>query len=163
MKQAGLDDDSEWLEDHVVANLNRGFVIRRVEDAKAREAPKMKKKVPAKRKVKLEPTGEKESKKKKKKRVEAQEEEEKMDEDGSMVDDADENSPIMETVDAESDDESAIDLDRLTAEMMGEKDDDEEEDDDDDEDDEEEENDEDDEEEDDGEEEEDSEEEAEFD
>ena len=28
LKQAGLEEDSAWLEDHVVTNLNRDFVIR---------------------------------------------------------------------------------------------------------------------------------------
>ena len=54
-----------------MTNLNRDFVIRRVDDAKAREAPKTKKPTAAKRKVKSEPTS---KKAKKKKRVEEEDE-----------------------------------------------------------------------------------------
>mmetsp|Transcript_17604 Transcript_17604/g.31988 ORF Transcript_17604/g.31988 Transcript_17604/m.31988 type:complete len:286 (+) Transcript_17604:779-1636(+) len=129
LKQAGLEEDSEWLEDHVVTNLNRDFVIRRVEDAKAREAPKTKKQKSSsgvKRKVKSEPTG---KKSKKKKRVEPKEEEEE-EEDGSDVDDADEAS-AMESVDAESvddaDGDDVVSLSRLTAAMEDDDDDDSEE------------------------------------
>ena len=65
-KQAGLEEDSQWLEDHVVSHLNRDFVIKRIEDAKAREAPKTKKAAGAKkRKIKSEPKSKKSKKKKK--------------------------------------------------------------------------------------------------
>lgn len=113
LKQAGLEDDSEWLEDHVVSNLNRDFVIRRVEDAKAREAPKTAKKPSgAKRKVKSEQTTSKKSKKKKRAELEEENDSE-----------ADEGS-VMESVDADEsmdeDGEDVISLDRLTAKMKEE-------------------------------------------
>lgn len=111
LKQAGLEEDSEWLEDHVVSNLNRDFVIKRVEDAKAREAPKTKKKpAGAKRKVKSEPTS---KKSKKKKRIEEEENDSKGD-----------GASVMESVDADEymdeDGEDVVSLARLTAEMEDE-------------------------------------------
>jgi len=116
LKQAGLEEDSEWLEDHVVSNLNRDFGIRRVEDAKAREAPKTKKKAAGgdnKRRVKSEPTS---NKSKKKKRVIEPEEE-----DDSDVDDGADEASVMESVDADEsmdeDGEDVISLARLTADM----------------------------------------------
>jgi hypothetical protein len=78
LKQSGLDDESEWLENHVVSNLNRDFVIKRVEDAKAREAPKTKK---VKRVVKAEKSSTKARKKRAKVEVEIE----------SDVDDDDDN------------------------------------------------------------------------
>ena len=43
LKQLKLEQDSEWLQDKVVVNLNRDFKIIDTEGAKAREAPKKKK------------------------------------------------------------------------------------------------------------------------
>jgi hypothetical protein len=114
LKQSGLDEDSKWLESHVVSNLNRDFIITRVNDAKAREAPKTKKKSSggAKRKVKLE-----ESKsKKKKKRVDLDER------NGSDVDDdADEGSVVEvdadESTDDDDDGDDVVSLSKLTADM----------------------------------------------
>lgn len=114
LKQSGLEEDSEWLEDHVVTNLNRDFVIKSVEDARAREAPK-KKSSAAKRKVKSEPK----EKKSKKKKVKTEKEDK--DDVGSEADDgANDGDSVMENVDADESDEDgedAISLDRLTAEM----------------------------------------------
>ena len=84
LKQSGLDDESEWLENHVVSNLNRDFVIKRVEDAKAREAPKTKK---VKRVVKAEKSSSKARKKRAKLEIE------------SDVDDDDDNDIDEETDD----------------------------------------------------------------
>jgi len=110
LKQSGLDEDSEWLENHVVSNLNRDFIIKRVEDAKAREAPKTKKKPSggAKRKVKSENS---KSDKTKKKRVDI---------DKKNDEDADEGSVMEVDADESMDDddgEDVISLSRLTAEM----------------------------------------------
>jgi hypothetical protein len=113
LKQSGLDEDSEWLESHIVSNLNRDFIITRVNDAKAREAPKTKKKLSggAKRKVKLEDS----KSKKKKKRVDIDER------NGSDVDDdADEDSVIEVDADESTDDDDGDDvvsLSKLTADM----------------------------------------------
>ena len=114
LKQSGLDEDSEWLENHVVSNLNRDFIIKRVEDAKAREAPKTKKTSSggAKRKVKSENS---KSDKTKKKRVDIDDKNDRDD-----VDDADEGSVMEVDADESMDDddgEDAISLSRLTAEM----------------------------------------------
>jgi hypothetical protein len=114
LKQSGLDEDSEWLENHVVSNLNRDFIIKRVEDAKAREAPKTKKTSSggAKRKVKSENS---KSDKTKKKRVDIDDKNDRDD-----VDDADEGSVLEVDADESMDDddgEDAISLSRLTAEM----------------------------------------------
>lgn len=111
LKQSGLDEDSEWLENHVVSNLNRDFNIKRVEDAKAREAPKKKQKSSggAKRKVKSEHS----KSKPKKKRVELEEDSDVDD------DDADEDSAVEVDADDSMDDdgEDVISLSKLTAEM----------------------------------------------
>jgi hypothetical protein len=112
LKQSGLDDDSEWLENHVVSNLNRDFIIKRVEDAKAREAPKTKKKSSggAKRKVKSEI-----SFKTKKKRVDIDERN-----DRGVDDDVDEDSVMEIDADESMDDddgEDVISLSKLTAEI----------------------------------------------
>ncbi len=114
LKQSGLDEDSEWLEDHVVSNLNRDFIIKRVEDAKAREAPNTKKTSSggAKRKVKSEHS---KSDKTKKKRVDIDEKNDRDDDD-----DAGEGSVMEVDADESMDDddgEDAISLSRLTAEM----------------------------------------------
>ena len=50
LKQLKLEQDSEWLQDKVVVNLNRDFKIIDTEGAKAREAPKKKKKAVKKEK-----------------------------------------------------------------------------------------------------------------
>lgn len=139
MKQAGLEEDSQWLEDHVVSHLNRDFVIKRIEDAKAREAPKTKKSTGGtKRKIKSEPTKSKKSKKKKKIEL-SEEDDEEEDESSNDSELDDDEEGTMESVDADEsmdeDGDEAIDLDKLTAEMGEEE---EEEDSDDDEDDEEE-------------------------
>ena len=121
LKQAGLEKDSVWLEDHVVPILNRGFVIRKVEAAKNREAPK-KTSSGAKRKVKSEPNG---KKIKKEKRAKPKNEDENVsDNEGS------DGSCAIQSVDAESvndaDDDDVVSLSRLTAEMEEDEDDDEE-------------------------------------
>jgi len=119
LKQAGLGGDSEWIEDHVVTNVNRDFVIKRVEDAKAREAPKTKKKSGAKkRKVKSESTVGKKNIKKTR-RAEPDKDEE---EDASDADNADGEASVMESVNAESvgdedGDDDVVSLSRLTAHM----------------------------------------------
>ncbi|KAL3799646.1 hypothetical protein ACHAW5_004517 [Stephanodiscus triporus] len=110
LKQSGLDEDSEWLENHVVSNLNRDFNIKRVEDAKAREAPKKKQKLSggAKRKVKSEHS----KSKPKKKRVE-------LEEDSNIDDDSNDDSAVEVDADDSVDDdgEDVISLSKLTAEM----------------------------------------------
>jgi len=63
LKQLKLEQDSEWLQDKVVVNLNRDFKIIDTEGAKAREAPKKKKAV---KKEKKEGKGTKRVKKEKK-------------------------------------------------------------------------------------------------
>ena len=83
LKQSGLDDESEWLENHVVSNLNRDFVIKRVEDAKAREAPKTKK---VKRVVKAEKSSTKARKKRAKSDVDD-------DDDNDIDEDAEDKAP----------------------------------------------------------------------
>lgn len=126
LKQVGLEEESEWLEEHVVSNLSRDFKIKNVEDAKAREAPKRKPKKESstgakKRKVKSEPGVEKKQKKKKK-RVESEAEDE------SEGEDAEES--VMESVDADEsidDGSDVLDLERLTDDMQDDDDDDEEE------------------------------------
>ena len=123
LKQAGLEDESEWLEEHVVNNQNRDFVIKGVADAKAREAPKKKVKKEAgakKRKVKSEPGADKKKKAKKKKQRTAESDED---------DDDTQGDSVMESVDADEsmdEDGSVVDLDQLTADMEEEDDDDEE-------------------------------------
>ena len=107
LKQEGLEDEQEWLEDHIVANLGRDFTIKRVAAAKAKEAPKSKKKKSAgeKRKVKKEkPT------KSKKKRKKAPKEEEDSEAEGD-------EASIMESVDADAsmdDDESVVSLSKVS-------------------------------------------------
>ena len=86
LKQSGLDDESEWLENHVVSNLNRDFVIKRVEDAKAREAPKTKK---VKRVVKAE----KSSTKARKKRAKLEKSDVDDDDDNDIDEDAEDKAP----------------------------------------------------------------------
>jgi len=118
LKHVGLGGDSEWIEDHVVTNVNRDFVIKRVEDAKAREAPKTKNKSGAKkRKVKSEPTVGKNNIKKTR-----QAEPDEDDDDTSDADNADGEASVMESVNAESvgdvdGDDDVVSLSRLTAHM----------------------------------------------
>lgn len=102
LKQAGLVHESEWLENHIIANKNPDFVIKQVAQAKEREAPVSKKSAGSKRKAVTERS-------KKKKRVAPAEESDSDDCDGQSV---------IESVDACIDDDSnAISLSKLTAEM----------------------------------------------
>lgn len=102
LKQAGLVHESEWLENHIIANKNPDFVIKQVAQAKEREAPVSKKSAGSKRKAVTERS-------KKKKRVAPAEESDSDDGDGQSV---------IESVDACIDDDSdAISLSKLTAEM----------------------------------------------
>jgi hypothetical protein len=112
LKQSGLQQESEWLENHVVANLNPDFTIKRVAEARAREAPvPTKNKAGAKRKAALGQA------KLKKKRVVHDEGSE------SENDDADDDS-VIESVDGDDymdDDEDVISLSKLTADMDDEQ------------------------------------------
>ena len=102
LKQAGLVHESEWLENHIIANKNPDFVIKQVAQAKEREAPVSKKSAGSKRKAVTERS-------KKKKRVAPAEESDSDDCDGQSV---------IESVDACIDDDSdAISLSKLTAAM----------------------------------------------
>ena len=69
LKQAGFEDDSEWLEEHVVASLNRDFDIKKgdIQNAKEREAPKKKRNPAEKRKAKPKSSPKKKKKVKKEK------------------------------------------------------------------------------------------------
>jgi len=135
LKSAGLEEESAWLEEQVVAVHSRDFEIKtdQVENAMAMEAPKekktKKKAAGAKRKVKSEPS-KKDTKKKKKQKAEESEEEE--DEDEEEVNDSD---AVAEVVGGESDeegdsdeesegeeeseDDNGISLGNLTEEMGG--------------------------------------------
>ena len=106
LKSAGLEEESAWLEEQVVAVHSRDFEINtdEVENAMAMEAPKekkTKKAAGAKRKVKSEPS--KDAKKKKKKQKAEVEEEE---EDGEEMNDSD---AVAEVVNGESDEEGDSD------------------------------------------------------
>jgi hypothetical protein len=85
LKQSGLEDDSKWLGTHVVNSLDSDFVIKNVEQAKEREAPKAKKPKSAgsKRKVKKEHTEKK--KKVKKENGDASDAEEHNDDESEAV------------------------------------------------------------------------------
>jgi hypothetical protein len=134
LKLAGLENESSWLEEQVVAVHSRDFEIKtdQVENAMAREAPKekeTKKAAGAKRKVKTEPS--KRDTKKKEKKEQTSEESEEEDEEDYMNDsdavaevvggecdeegDSDEESEVEE----ESDDDNGISLGNLTEEMGG--------------------------------------------
>lgn len=111
LKQSGLQQESEWLENHVVANLNPDFTIKRVAEARAREAPvPTKNKAGAKRKAALGQAN------LKKKRVVP-------DEESESENDADDDS-VIESVDGDDfmdDDEDVISLSKLTADMNDEQ------------------------------------------
>jgi hypothetical protein len=111
LKQSGLQQESEWLENHVVANLNPDFTIKRVAEARAREAPvPTKNKAGAKRKAALGQAN------LKKKRV-------VHDEESESENDADDDS-VIESVDGDDfmdDDEDVISLSKLTADMNDEQ------------------------------------------
>ncbi len=103
LKQSGLKRESKWLENHIVANLNPDFSIKRVAEAREREAPKKKATAGTKRKAVQSST--------RKKRAVKEEE--------SGNDDDDDDS-VIESVDADDfmdDDEDVISLSKLTADM----------------------------------------------
>ena len=104
LKQSGLKRESKWLENRVVANLNPDFSIKRVAEAREREAPAPKKKAAgSKRKAVQSST--------KKKRAMMEEE--------SCNDDDDDDS-VIKSVDADDfmdDDEDVVSLSKLTADM----------------------------------------------
>ena len=121
LKSAGLEEESAWLEEQVVAVHSRDFDINtdEVENAMAMEAPKEKKTktkaAGAKRRVKSEPL--KDAKKKKKQKAEVEEEEEE----DEMMNDSD---AVAEVVDGESDDDDDEDSDEESEEDEEESDDD---------------------------------------
>ena len=120
MKASKLEEDQEWLEDHVVSNLTRSFTIENVEDAMAKEAPKKKKAAGTKRKVKSEPKEKKKKKSKRKKKEVDYEEEEDNDSDNET-----DGEPSL-SIDAEDsmdeDGSDVVDLEQLTAQMKEEDD-----------------------------------------
>ena len=135
LKSAGLEEESAWLEEQVVAVHSRDFEIKtdQVENAMAMEAPKekkTKKAAGAKRKVKSEPS-KKDTKKKKKKKQKAEEPEEEEGEEemndsdavAEVVDgesDEERDSDEESEDDEESDDDNGISLGNLTEEMGSE-------------------------------------------
>ena len=97
LKQAGLKEESIWLGKHVVTSQERDFVIKSIEKAQEREAPKKKTSSGSKRKVKEE-HAEKKNKKVKVKRV------------GEMDDEnvaSDDDDVSQENSDVESDESEA--------------------------------------------------------
>ena len=119
LKQIGLEEESVWLEEHVVTSLNRDFVIKRgdIQEAKEREAPKKKKSAVSKRKVKTEPV----SKKRKKTARKSDPEEASISEVDDDREDNDEESKGDDASNGESC-EDIISLGNLTDDM-GEEDD----------------------------------------
>ena len=95
LKQAGLKEESIWLGQHVVTSQERDFVIKSIEKAREREAPKKKTSTSSKRKVKEEPV------KKENKKIKAKCEEE---EENAASDDDDVS---QEQSDVESDESDA--------------------------------------------------------
>ena len=134
LKSAGLEEESAWLEEQVVAVHSRDFDINtdEVENAMAMEAPKERKKTKkeagAKRKVKSESSKDAKKKKKKKQKTEVEEEEEEeMDDsdavaevvDGESDEDVDSDEESEED-EEESDEDNGISLGNLTDEMGSE-------------------------------------------
>ncbi|KAL7455815.1 hypothetical protein ACHAWC_007336 [Mediolabrus comicus] len=133
LKSLGLEDESTWLEEQVVAVHSRDFEIKtdEVENAMAMEAPKERKKKAAgagsKRKVKSEPS-KKDKKKKKQKAEELEEEEDEEDEEMNDIDavaevvdgESDEEDDSNEDEEEDSDEDDGISLGNLTAEMGSE-------------------------------------------
>jgi hypothetical protein len=129
LKLAGLEEESAWLEEQVVAVHSRDFEIKtdQVENAMAMEAPKEKKANGAKRKAKSEPS--KNAKRKKKRKAETQEEEceeEVNDSDavaevveGESDEEGDSNDDEEDIID-EEESEDGISLDNLTEEICSE-------------------------------------------
>lgn len=125
-KSAGLEEESAWLEEQVVAVHSRDFEINtdEVDNAMAMEAPKEKK--TKKRKVKSEPS---KDAKKKKEKAEVEEEEEN---DEEEMDDSDAVAEVMsggsdeeedgeeESEEVEDSDEEVISLGNLTDQMGSE-------------------------------------------
>lgn len=106
LKQSGLERESEWLENHIVANLNPDFIIKRVAEAKKREAPALKKKaaVGSKRKA-VSSTREKPA---------------MLDGESDNSSDDENDHSIIESVDADDsmdDGDDVISLSKLTADM----------------------------------------------